>query len=299
MSAQEPEIAAQSDSGDGGGKGVTHILVIEDDVDLAELFSFWIADHFGTNIEVHVAHSLEEGERYLQRLHRVQFVILDRHFPEGSGDNLLESITRDFDAITIMITGVAPEIDIIRLPVTDYLVKPVDQETFIKRLSLLEKLQTAHVLDEYANARKASLLEYHLEDPDAHPLFRRFAARWSYDRIEAIDTGDEVLVYELYLGHGETDAERDISVSIVGSFDPELQGAVEAGIIRPVGELVPSGPEYAWIDVQYPEVIEPAENGYVIYEFTTDTPERLIASTIRSDTSSLRTIESRLESTYS
>lgn len=274
------------------------ILVIEDEEDLAELFAVWAREHFGNRVEIHQAHSIEEGRRQLQTLHRLDIVLLDRQFPKGSGDDLLDRITTGFDAIVVMITGMSPELDLIRLPITDYLVKPIDQETFTKRISLLEKLKMSDVLTKYSNARKASLLEYHLDDPEDHPLFRRFAAQWSYDRLEAIDTGEEILIYELYLGRSDG-PDRDISVSIVGSLSGELSEAIQSGHMGAVGELVPSGEHYAWIDVHESGPIEPAEDGYVVYEFTTDRPEILLRADLRTAPSAVQTLETQLEGTYS
>ncbi len=278
--------------------GIRQVVIIEDETELAELFAVWTRKHFGDQAEVHQAHSVGQGEDLLQRLHRVDVVILDRHFPSGSGDQLLQRIAAEFDAIAVVITGLSPEPDIIRLPLTDYLVKPIDEETFAKRLSLLEKLKTAGVLTAYTNARKASLLEYHLDDPAAHPLFRRFAARWSYDRLEAIDTGSAVLLYELYLAHDD-DPAGDISVSIVGSLAGELEELIALGDIKAVGEIVPTGDEYAWIDVQRSGPVEPATDGFVIYEFAVDDPERHVSPETPSEPAELRRLETCLAETFS
>lgn len=290
---QRPE---QADPREPDGTSQRHVLVIEDDVDLADLLATWLRAHYGDRVAVHIAHSVADGHAELQRLHRLDLVLLDRKFPEGCGDELLDAIARAFDPITVMITGVAPDVDVIRLPITDYLVKPVDEETVVKRLSLLEKLQAANVLTDYANARKASLLEYHLDEPDDHPLFRRFAARWSYDRLEAVDTGEQVLIYELYLDQGEG-PDRDISVSVVGTLGVPVADAVEAGDLRPVGELVPSGNDHAWLDVDGTAPVEPADGGFVIYEFATATPEELVADDIGPETD-VPAIETMLERTY-
>jgi len=76
-------------------------------------------------------------------------VLLDRLLPDGSARDLLEILPCQFDVITVMITAVSPGSDLIRLPVTDYLVKPVDKETLVTKLSLLEKLEGATALDAY------------------------------------------------------------------------------------------------------------------------------------------------------
>lgn len=272
-----------------------HVLIVEDDEDLSELLALWIRGHYGEATSVHVASSVDEGTERLSSLPRLDFALLDRRFPQGSGDALLETVSVRFDAIVVMITGVTPEEGIIRLPITDYLVKPIDQERLIKRLALLEKLKASGVLTEYTDARKASLLEYHLEEPDEHPLFRRFAARWSYDRLEVADAGEETYVYELYLGRNGQDEDGRVSVSVVGSLAGDLADLVSAGELSPVGELVPSGPRHAWIDANRDDFIEPPPDGYVIYEFTGDGPEQLVTLGASEES---RTLERILERTY-
>lgn len=268
------------------------ILIVEDDADLAAMLARWVGDHYDEKANVRIAHSIPEGSAILAELPTVDLVLLDRHFPQGTGDDLLDTLHQHFDPIVVMITGVEPNTELIRLPVADYLVKPIDRGALIKRLALLEKLATAGAIEAYANARKASLLEYHLDNPEAEPLFRRFAARWSYDRLEAAATTDGVYVYELYLD--DTAEHRDgVEVSIAGTLDGDLGTLVAEGILLPVGELVPSGDELAWIETD--RVDTPPEDGYTIYEFTGDVHERYVDLSADEDS---RRLERDLEHAY-
>lgn len=267
------------------------ILIVEDDADLAAMLGRWVRDHYGDAVDVSLAHSIEEGKTVLADLPTVDVVLLDRHFPQGSGDDLLNTLQRDFDPIVVMITGVEPNTELIRLPVADYLVKPLERGSLIKRLALLEKLDTSGALEAYANARKASLLEFHLDEPDDDPLFRRFAARWSYDRLEAAATSDRVYVYELYLDDA---AHRDrVEVSLAGTLAGDLADLIAEGALVPVGELVPSGDELAWIDTGRGG--DPPDDGYVIYEFADDMPEQYVDPTVDVDS---RPVERELEQAY-
>lgn len=273
--SQEPpdlETSAESAASMPDPSSPRQILIIEDDEDLSSLLAIWLRDHYGDQADVNVATTIDDAIDQLSSLARVDVVLLDRRFPDGSGDDLLELLHSRFDPIVVMITGMAPAEGIIRLPITDYLVKPIDREPLIKRLALLEKLRAATVLEAYADARKASLLEFHLEDPEAHPLYRRFAAKWSYDRIEVADDGDTASVYELYVAE-QRNPTAGISVQVVGTLGASLEELVSAGELTPVGELVPEPGGHAWIDVSRNDVIDPAPDGYVIYEFTGASPE--------------------------
>ena len=247
-------------------------LIVEDDEDLAALLAHWIHDGFA-DATVDIAMSLEEAQDLIASLPGLDVVLLDRRLPSGTGDTLLDGLLRRFDPISVMITGVTPETEIIQLPISDYLVKPIDEETLVKRISLLTRLKTAGVLSAYTTARKAALLEFHLDDPDADPVFRRFAARWSYDRIEVADTGATAYVYELYTA-GQNAPDRGVSVSVVGALDGEVATLLEEGVLTPIGELVPDGDDLAWLDRSTP--VEPVTDGYVIYAFADEMPERFI-----------------------
>lgn len=273
---------------------IRHILIVEDDEELSELLAVWLHSHYGTAIVVHIATSLDEAVDRIGMLPSLDLVLLDRRFPEGRGDELLETLSRRFDALIVMITGETPEEGIIHLPITDYLVKPIERATLIKRIALLEKLDTADVLDAYADARKASLLEFHLDDPGSNPLYRRFAARWSYDRIEVADDGEAAYVYELYITeHGS--GESAISVKVVGTLAGDIDDLVAAGKLSAVGELVPGPVRHAWVDAAQEAVIEPPPDGYVIYEFTGDNPDEIVHI---EELSNVRQLERNLEAVY-
>jgi two-component system response regulator AdeR len=101
------------------------VLVVEDEPNLAEAYAHWLReDH-----EVHVVHS---GEAALELLGEtaVDVVLLDRHLPDLTGDEVLVTL-RDWgvDARVAMVTAVAPDVDVLELGFDDYLTKPVDEAT--------------------------------------------------------------------------------------------------------------------------------------------------------------------------
>ncbi|WP_254763258.1 response regulator [Natrinema marinum] len=255
-----------------------HVLIVEDDEELAELLRVWVNDCCGGETTVTVAHSVADGTAALESCSTLDIALLDRRLPDGPGRELLDAVTARFDAITVMITAVAPEHDIITLPLNDYLVKPIDKETLVKQLSLLVRLDAATALEPYTDARKASLLEYHLDRPEENPLFRRFAARWSYDRLEVAAVDDRAVVYELYTGGADTAADdREVHVSVAGALASEIDALLEAGKLEPVGELLPSGDDYAWLEADGDGRIDLEDGAIGIYGFTCETPEQYVA----------------------
>lgn len=267
-----------------------HVLIVEDDENLAALMERWIREHYGASVDVRVAHTIDEGNRTLAALSSIDVVLLDRHFPAGTGVDLLDTLHAQFDPIVVMITGVEPDTELIRFPVADYLVKPIERQSLIKRVALLEKLATSGSLDAYSNARKASLLEFHLDDPESDPLFRRFAAQWSYDRLEVAASAEGVYVYELYTGDRAA-----VDVSIVGTLSSDLGAAVARGALTPIGEVVATDDRFVWIDIERDEVVDPPAEGYVVYAFSDASPEQLVSSSAVADRV---TIERDLESAY-
>lgn len=282
--AQEPPGTATADAIEGGESdppGPTfHVMILEDDVDLVDVFEGWLHRHYGETVNVHTAHTIEEAEDVLDTLFTLDFAIIDRTLPDGTGDELLDGLIVRFDPITIMITGTVPGPDLVSLPIHDYFVKPIEEDRLIKGLSLLEKLEAANSLEPYSDARKASLLEFHLEDPDSNPVFRRFAARWEYDRLEIAVHGEEAVVYELYIGEPGVAADEDhsdVHLSIAGGLETDVESMLEADLVAPEGELVPSGGgEYAWVKRDPEELIDASDGAIGIYRFTCAVPEQYI-----------------------
>jgi DNA-binding response OmpR family regulator len=118
------------------------VLVVEDDEPLADLYADWLQrDH-----DVEVVHG---GEAALERLAEggIDVVLLDRHMPDVSGDEVLVTL-RDWglDARVAMVTGVTPELDILEMGFDDYLLKPVDRETLVGTVERLRERDTYEAL---------------------------------------------------------------------------------------------------------------------------------------------------------
>ncbi len=99
------------------------VLVVDDDSETADLYTKFLVEEY----TVLTAYS---GEAALEVVSpEVDVVLLDRRMPGVSGEDVLKTIReRSIDCRIVMVTGVAPDVDILDLPFDDYLVKPVTRE---------------------------------------------------------------------------------------------------------------------------------------------------------------------------
>lgn len=103
---------------------MSHVLIVEDNVDSAEMMAALIATE---DFTVTVANSLADARRQLA-LHPPDMVLLDLQLPDGSGIELFDDPKPLENAEVVLITGHASletSIQAFRLGAADYLIKPV------------------------------------------------------------------------------------------------------------------------------------------------------------------------------
>jgi len=132
------------------------VLVVEDEPDLADLYSSWLADHC-------TVRTVYDGPEALDAIGEdVNAVLLDRLMPGLSGDRVLDAIRdRDLDCRVAMVTAVEPDFDIIGMGFDDYLVKPVSPDDLLDTVDqlLLRSTYDAQIQEFFALASKRALLE--------------------------------------------------------------------------------------------------------------------------------------------
>jgi two-component system response regulator AdeR len=132
------------------------ILVVEDEVELARLYTDWLDDEY----EVRMATSGEEGLK--QYDDDVDVVLLDRRMPGLSGDEVLAEIRdRPGSCQVAMVTAVDPDVDILELGFDDYVTKPVSSEDLLRTVErLLTRATYEESVQEYfALASKRATVE--------------------------------------------------------------------------------------------------------------------------------------------
>ncbi len=103
---------------------MTHALIVEDDVDSAQMMAALVASD---NFTVATAHNLGDARRQLA-LQPPDIVLLDLQLPDGSGMSLFDDPELLAQSEVVLITGHASldtSIQALRLGAADYLVKPV------------------------------------------------------------------------------------------------------------------------------------------------------------------------------
>jgi DNA-binding NtrC family response regulator len=101
-----------------------HVLVVEDENDVAEMMAALIA---AENFTVAIANNLRDANRQLA-LHAPDMILLDLQLPDGSGMELLKDGSLVENSEVVLITGHASletSLQAFRLGAVDYLIKPV------------------------------------------------------------------------------------------------------------------------------------------------------------------------------
>lgn len=139
------------------------VLVVDDEEDLADLYSQWLTDDYAVRTAYH-------GEQALERLDEtVDVVLLDRRMPDLSGDDVLNRIReREYDCRVAMVTAVEPEFDIIELGFDEYLVKPVSGPELYEVIEdLLTRATHDDIMQEYyAGVAKRAALDAEKSDSE-------------------------------------------------------------------------------------------------------------------------------------
>jgi DNA-binding response OmpR family regulator len=100
--------------------GEETVLIVDDERDIADLYSTWLAEQYEVRTAYGPREALEEADD------EVDIVFLDRQMPEMNGDEVLEALReRQLDCRVVMVTAVDPDFDIVEMPFDDYLTKPV------------------------------------------------------------------------------------------------------------------------------------------------------------------------------
>jgi len=131
------------------------ILIVDDERDIADLYTTWLEMDYG----VRTAYG---GEEALEKVDEdVDIVFLDRQMPDYSGDEVLERIrAQGLDCRVVMVTAVDPDFDIVSMEFDDYLTKPIMRDDLDDAVgSMRERDEYNETLQEYyaLSSKKATL----------------------------------------------------------------------------------------------------------------------------------------------
>lgn len=132
------------------------LAVLDDEPMLADLLTEWVDEKW-------VCETFTEGRALLDGVDdSVDVVLLDRQLPGLSGAEVLERLReRGSTAPVCLVSGVEPSVDIVDLPLNDYLRKPVSRpelQATIEEL-LLRRTYHPHVQEFFNCAAKLDAIE--------------------------------------------------------------------------------------------------------------------------------------------
>jgi len=171
------------------------VLVVDDERDVAELYTTWLAAE-------HEVRSAYDGSEALEKVDEsVDVVFLDRQMPGLSGDDVLETIRqRALDCRIVMVTAIDPDFDIIEMPFDDYLTKPVGGGDLLEMVdAMLTRESYDEQLQEYFSmaSKKAALeSEKNSIELDANNEYHEVSQRVEELRRKADSTASEIDDFE-------------------------------------------------------------------------------------------------------
>lgn len=100
------------------------VLMVDDEKQVADAYALRLEDV----ADVSVAYGGEEALAVVDEGRPPDVVLLDRHMPGLSGDEVLDELRdRELTTRVIMVTAIDPDLGIVEMPFDDYLSKPVDR----------------------------------------------------------------------------------------------------------------------------------------------------------------------------
>ena len=201
--ASTPRTQSKQMSGNESAADV-RTLVVDDEQEVADAYALRLRGY----CDVETVYS---GEAALSAVADtpVDIVLLDRHMPGMSGDDVLsELVARGYDGRVVMVTAVDPGIEVLDMPFDDYLCKPVDREDVRAVIDQQRRILAYETLGAYFSAEaKRAVLEAEL-DSETHREHDRFVAvAEQAERLETrarrLLTDDEIIAQFDEIDRGE------------------------------------------------------------------------------------------------
>ena len=137
------------------------VLAVDDEKRVVQAFDIWLGDGYDVRTATGGTEALETIDD------SIDVVLLDRHMPDMSGDEVLEEIREAaYDCRVAMVTAVAPEFDIVDMEFDHYISKPVDESDLrmvVDRLLDIQSYDEA-LTELYRVAQKIATLEDEMTD---------------------------------------------------------------------------------------------------------------------------------------
>lgn len=132
------------------------VMIVDDEPAVASMYAEWLRREYTIDVAHDPVSAIEKLDEH------VDVVLLDRHFPDGSGADVLRFV-RDsgLDCRVAMVTGMDPGLEIVEMGFDEYICKPVREAELVRLTErLLDQAEYRDSVQEfYRLSRKISLLE--------------------------------------------------------------------------------------------------------------------------------------------
>jgi len=143
-----------------GDDTLPRALIVDDEKEVADAYALRLRG-------VCAVETVYDGADALSRIDEQSYdlVLLDRHMPGLSGDEVLERLAaRAFTGRVIMVTAIDPGFDVLDMPFDDYLCKPLEREDLRTAVTQQCQILGYELLGEYFSAESTrSVLEAELQ----------------------------------------------------------------------------------------------------------------------------------------
>ena len=181
-----------------------HALVVDDEQEVADAYALRLRGY----CDVETVYS---GEAALSAVAdtTVDIILLDRHMPGMSGDDVLsELVEQGYYGRVVMVTAVDPGIDVLDMPFDDYLCKPVDREDVRAVIDQQQRILAYETLGKYFSVEaKRAVLEAELDEKKIRQHERFAAVAEQAEQLEArvrrLLTDDDILNRFKRINRGE------------------------------------------------------------------------------------------------
>ena len=117
------------------GKTAGTLLVVDDDSDCRSLYHLWLTEHYEIRTAVDGVSAIEQMDE------TIDAVVIDREMPRKDGVEVTQELrASEFDPAVVMISGVEPDVDLLEIPVDDYLQKPVERAPVVEAVTRAQTL---------------------------------------------------------------------------------------------------------------------------------------------------------------
>lgn len=166
------------------------ILVVEDEPELADMYSGWLEQNFSVRTAYDGSEALELFDD------DVEIVLLDRQMPGMDGDAVLPLLRdRKPDVQIAMVTAVEPDTDVIDMGFDAYITKPIREDDILEVVDHLlhRRVYDENVRELFSAISKQIALEnqYEREELEDDPQYQYLLAQIEKLRDETADLAEQ------------------------------------------------------------------------------------------------------------